>query len=116
MRFFKRTLPVLLTLSIFKLSGCGPDKPKGTKTEAPEQYTMFIVPSPGQIVKSGDEMAMEVSFAEIPDDFEKLVLKIDNEEIYTVDKAESPVHFDFNTTSLTMGFHVLSSEMHRKSG
>ncbi len=97
------------------LIGCGSEDKK-PDSEKVEHYSMIITPSRGHVFKSGEDFKMEVSLAEVPDNFKKIVFKLDNQEIFSSDELLESFSTDINTSGLTMGVHNLSSELHFTSG
>lgn len=107
----KFSLYFLSFLIIF--SGCQSDEKKPPSNEDDvHSYSLFIKPSQGKIIKSGEDIEIEVTMAEVPGDFEKLVIKIDGEEVFSDSEGKHSFKTKISSVEYSMGVHMLSSELY----
>lgn len=101
-----------LIIVIFILEGCtSEEKTPSSKEGTVQKYSMIITPSQGKTIKSGEDIQVEVTLAEVPSDFSKLIIKLDNEIIFTSDKQQSEFNTVINSIKLSMGTHFITSEL-----
>lgn len=102
----------LLGLFIFLGSCNSEEKKPNSNVDEVHNYSLIIKPAQGKTLKSGEDIEIEVTMAEVPGDFQKMVFKIDGEEVFSDSKGKSVFKTTISSVDYSMGVHMLTSELY----